>query len=208
MGPEERLAFTDIETAGLDEDKHPIIQIAAIAVDAHLHELETFEAKIRFDEAEADPGSLGKNRYRPELWYREAIEVGVAAEKFAMFLRRHATVDLFSADAKKRYQVAQLVAHNGERFDGPFLHAWYRRLGLFCPARYMVLCTKQRALWLFDEDKSLTPPENFQLRTLCEYFGVPLTRENAHDAFYDVRATVQLYRAMRSMAEQRKQQAA
>ena len=49
----------------------------------------------------------------------------------------------------------------------------------------MVLCTKQRALWLFDEDKSLTPPENFQLRTLCEYFGVPLTRENAHDAFYD-----------------------
>ena len=61
----------------------------------------------------------------------------------------------------------------------------------------MVLCTKQRALWLFDEDKSLTPPADFKLGTLCEYFGVRLREDSdAHDAFYDVRATVELYRAM------------
>ena len=203
----ERLMFYDLETAGLDPEQHPIIQIAAIAVDSALCELESFEAKIRFEESEADPRSLSANRYSKEIWKREGVEAAIVAERFGRFLRRHATFDMLSKDGKP-YQVAQLVAHNGERFDGPFIHAWYRKLGLFCPARYMVLCTKQRALWLFGEDKSLTPPTDFKLSTLCEYFGVRLREEDAHNAFYDVRATVELYRAMLGMVHEKKLQAA
>ena len=204
---EEKIIFLDLETCGLDQDRHPVIQIAAVAVDAGLRELETFEIKVRFDEAEANPATLQKNHYCRQLWKRRGVEPLEAAHRFAAFLRRHATVDMFSKEGR-RYQVAQLVAHNGERFDGPFLHAWYQRLGVFCPARYMVLCTKQRALWLFDEDKSLTPPANYKLGTLCEYFGVRLRDSDAHDAFHDVRATVELYRAMLGMARAKKQQAA
>ncbi len=204
---DERLVFCDLETAGLDFTRHPVIQIAAIAIDAELNELETFEVKVRFDQADADPNALKKNNYSKQLWDRLGVEPLQAAHRFARFLRRHATVDLFSKDGK-RYHVAQLVAHNAERFDAPYLQVWFDRLGVFLPARYMPLCTKQRALWLFDEDKTLTPPANFQLGTLCEYFGVKLPRENAHDAFHDVRATVELYRAMRGMAKGRKQRAA
>ena len=39
--------------------------------------------------------------------------------------------------------------------------------------------------WLFAEDQTLTPPENFKLSTLCEYFGVGLSEEEAHDALAD-----------------------
>ena len=194
----ESLTFFDLETLGLDPEQHPIIQIAAIAVDSSLAELDLFETKIWFDESTAHPQALTKCNYSKETWQREAIEAAVAADRFAKFLKRHATVDMISA-AGKAYRVAQLVAHNGERFDGPFIHAWYQRLGLFCPARYMVLCTKQRALWFFDEDKTLTPPTNYKLGTLCEYFGVRLRDEDAHDAFHDVRATVELYRSMRKL---------
>ena len=207
MHLEERLVFCDLETAGLEPQQHPIIQVAAIAVDASLRELETFEVKIRFNEAEADPKSLSANRYSKEVWNREALELAIAGHQFSNFLRRHATFDMTSK-AGTPYQVAQLVAHNGERFDGPFLHAWYRKLGLFCPARYMVLCTKQRALWLFDEDKSLTPPTNYKLGTLCEFFGVKLRPEHAHDAFNDVRATVELYRAIKNHSQLSSLQAA
>ena len=206
MHIEEKLVFFDLETAGVDPRQHPIIQIAAIAIDSSLCELETFELKIRFDEAEANPKSLSVNRYSKELWESEAVAAAAAAERFANFLRRHATVDMLSKNGKP-YRLAQMVAHNGERFDGPFLEAWYSKLGLFCPARKMVLCTKQRALWFFDEDKSLTPPANFQLQTLCEYFGVPLRAEDAHDAFNDVRATVELYRAMTSSTKSEQQAA-
>ncbi len=195
MHIEEKLLFFDLEVAGIEPEQHPIIQVAAIAVDSSLCELECFELKIQFDESKADPQSLSANRYSREFWESQAVTAAIAAERFSKFLRRHATFDMTSREGRP-YQVAQLVAHNGERFDGPFLHAWYRQLGLFCPARYMVLCTKQRALWLFDEDKSLTPPMDFKLGTLCEYFGIRLRDEDAHDAFNDVRATVELYRAM------------
>jgi DNA polymerase III epsilon subunit-like protein len=54
----------------------------------------------------------------------------------------------------------------------------------------------QLALWWFNEHKEETPPANFRLGTLCEYFGIPLRAEDAHDALADVRATVLLYKAM------------
>lgn len=195
MQIEECLVFVDLEATGLDPIKDSIIQIAAIAVDCHLNELESIDLKIRFDDADIDPQEIENNICSKALWNHEAIPEKDAAQRFFHFLRRHATFELVSKSGVT-YQVAQLVAHNGECFDGPFIHAWYRKLGIFCPARYMVLCTKQRALWLFDEDKSLTPPTDFKLGTLCEYFGVRLRAEDAHDAFNDVRATVELYREM------------
>jgi DNA polymerase III epsilon subunit-like protein len=192
----EEVVFVDIESAGL-EFTRPIIQIAAVSVDSRLIELESIELKILFDESDADPASLSKNKYDPTVWHRDAIDGHEAAITFAQFLRRHSTFDMFSRDGKP-YCIAQLAGHNAERFDGPFLHAWYRRQRVFCPARYMTLCTKQKALWLFEEDRSLTPPRDFKLGTLCEYFGVRLRKDEAHDALNDVRATFQLYRAMRA----------
>jgi len=191
--PDERLCFVDVEAAG-GETWRPIIQIAAIAVGSDGRELETFEAKLRFDEQFADPKSLRKNHYSPERWQREAQPACVVAEAFAQLLMRHATIDQTSAGGHV-FQVAQLVAHSAA-FDGAFLRAWYERLYLFLPASPRVLCTVQRAMWAFHEDKSLTPPADFKLGTLCEYFGVRLPADEAHDALNDVRATVALYRAL------------
>ncbi len=197
---DERLVFVDIESAGL-ETWRPIIQIAAVAVTSRLTNLESFEAKIRFNKRFADPQSLNKNHYCPERWKRESLPASIVARQFTDFLRRHATIDVVSG-RKRTYQVAQLVAHNAS-FDGPFLQAWFERLGMFFPGHFRVLCTMQRAVWLFHEDKSLTPPADFKLATLCQYFGVRLRPEEAHDAMADVRATVELYQAMMTRSTQR-----
>ena len=199
---DERLIFFDLESGGFfdvvaGEVKvtKPLIQIAAIAVDRRYRERETLEIKIQFDESRADQAALNTNHYDRETWLRDALPAGQAAKRFADFLRRHATVDKQSR-AGRPYRIAQLVAHNAERFDGPLIHAWFKMLSQFCPAAYSVFCTKQRAFWLFHEHKDLTPPENFKLGTLCQYFGIPLGEEQAHDAMNVVRATVGLYRAM------------
>ncbi|MEM7316669.1 MAG: 3'-5' exonuclease [Planctomycetota bacterium] len=202
----ERVVYLDLETAGL-EFTRPIIQIAAIAVDTDYRELEQIELKIRFDPSEADEDSLSLNRYDRDVWRTEAITPNRAALRFAAFLRRHATHDMLAANGR-RYQLAQLAGHNAERFDGPFLHAWYRIRRVFLPARYMTLCTKQKALWLFADDQSMTPPHDFKLGTLCECFGVRLGDEDAHDALNDVRATVALARAMRNYKWKRHSEAA
>lgn len=199
---DERICYFDIETGGFFDVvvgrikvTKPIIQISAIAVDRNYRECETLEIKVSFDEADADHVTLNANHYNAEIWKREALPPFTAAKRFASFLRRHATVDRVSKSGKP-YQVAQLVAHNAERFDGPLIRAWYEKLGLFCPAAYNVFCTKQRAFWLFHEHKEPTPPDNYKLGTLCRYFGVPLRAEEAHDALNDVRATVGVYRAL------------
>jgi len=191
--PDERLVFVDLETAGL-KPWRPIIQIAAIAVDVKLRELERFEAKLQFDEKFANPKSLCKASYSVERWQEEARPAGEVMKQFTDLLRRHATVDQMSSK-RRVFQVAQLVAHNGA-FDGAFLSAWYDRFGEFLPASPRVFCTLQRAIWLFHEDKSLTPPPDFSLRTLCHYFGVSLRASEAHEAMNDVQATVELYRAI------------
>lgn len=191
--PDERLVFVDLETAGL-KPWRPIIQIAAIAVDSNLHELERFEAKIRFNRKFADPKSLCKASYSPEQWRKEALAPREVMKQFTELLRRHATVDQTSAKSRV-FQVAQLVAHNGA-FDGAFLSAWYDRFNEFLPASPRLFCTLQRAIWLFHEDQSLTPPPDFKLLTLCHYFGVSFKSSEAHEALADVRATVDLYRAI------------
>lgn len=188
-----RLVFVDIETAGL-QTWRPIMQIAAIAVTSSFRELEAFEEKIQFDERDAVRRTLRKRHYNREIWRRDGRHPRDVACDFSNFLCRHASLDVSSSRGKP-FVVAQLVAHNAE-FDGPFLRAWFERLGLFFPGAHRIFCTMQRAMWLFHENPALTPPTDFKLGTLCEYFGVDLKPDEAHDALTDVRATVGLYRAI------------
>lgn len=188
------LIFIDLETGGPNPIRHPIIQLAAIAVDgATLSALETIEVKVQFDERKAAKYALRKNSYSRRIWQKEALPEEAAALQFADFLKRHATHPAISRDGTE-YRLAQLVAHNAE-FDAAFLHSWYERLKIFCPARHQALCTLQRCLWYFFENPTRTP-QSFRLATLCEHFGVAFSAAKAHDALGDVHATVGLYRAL------------
>lgn len=190
---EERLVFVDLEIAKVRQRRR-ILQVAAIAVTQSLQELETFEAKIRIDERLIQASQIRNRHFDANLWKTEGRSEKAVAYDFGRFLTRHATADVTGSGIRPLV-VAQLVAHNAE-FDGAFLRKWFERLGLFLPASYRVYCTLHRAMWLFHEDRLLTPPDDFKLRTLCQYFGVRLTALEAHDALVDVRATVELYRRM------------
>src|SRR5687768_5024484 len=86
------LIFFDLETGGPNPNRHPIIQIAAAALDgATLATLETIELKVRFDERKATKFALRKNSYSRRAWQQAALPEHEAARSFAAFLRRHAT---------------------------------------------------------------------------------------------------------------------
>ena len=86
--PDERLVFVDLETGGA-EPWRPIFEIAAIAVDADLNELETFEARLRFCRHMADPKVLCGSRIR----YGQS---GIAGRSARMMLPR--SLRISSAD--------------------------------------------------------------------------------------------------------------
>lgn len=192
-----RLVFFDLETTGLDPQRDTIIQIAAIAVDQSLSELEHFEVKIRFDVESASPTALQLNSFEPGIWEEQAVTELEATRLFSAFLKRHATIRREGKRGKPFY-VAQLVGHNATTFDGPFIRAFYKRLEKFFPGSLNVLCTLFRAQWYFLENAFLKAPKNYKLQTLCSYFGIEHSDEQAHDALADVRATVALYQALAS----------
>lgn len=181
-----KLVFFDLETGGLDPQKHAITQLAAVAVDAaSFAELETFERKLRFKPEAAEKEALDLGSYDPEAWEREAVAPPDALRDFSAFLSDHATKRMVSARTGKDYFVARLAGHNAASFDMPFLRRYFALCDLFLPGYFLALDTAQLAAWWNWANGGKL--ESVKLETLAAHFGVDL---NAHDALEDVRASV------------------
>lgn len=192
--PEQRIVFVDIESIGLDP-RGPIRQIAAVAIDDRLQEVDLFDMKLNVDWRRIRQWQRDGRRRPPRP--RPADEF-MPAQAFADFLTRHATTQVLLPGGVLR--VAQLAAHHAAH-DGAFLQAFFLRNHTSYPGRYQMFCTMQRAMWLIHEQRPLASPSDFKLATLCRYFGVPFDSADAHDALIDIRATVALYRAMTTVCQ-------
>lgn len=181
--------YFDLETGGI-EMRHPVIQLAAIAVDDTLNECGTFEQKIAFDPALCDPDALAVNHYTAEAW-KEAVSPFSVAPLFSKWLQPFSSIEKISQRGKP-YSLAKLAGFNSVTFDGPRLKALYA--GTFFPCSYQIRDVLQRAFWYFDERQH--HPDDFKLTTLCKYFNIPT--DGAHDALTDVRLTIALARALRN----------
>ncbi len=192
----DKTVFFDLETGGVELGKHPIIQIAAIAVDTlTFQEIEQFEVKIHFDVKECSPEALEVNSFEPEAWKTEAVEPAVARARFSQFLSRHATVELISKRGRP-YYVARMAGHNAASFDGPFIQKFFRDADEFLPGYFRVLDTCQLAQWFFFGLGKNLQPKDMKLATLCEHLGICI--DGAHDALVDVRANVQIAKELQS----------
>jgi DNA polymerase III epsilon subunit-like protein len=180
--------YFDFETGGVLET-HPDIQLAAIAVDSQWRELATFERKIRFDEALADPKALVINHYDPFVWEAEAKPAADVVRDFANFLSGFRCINKISKGGKP-YAVAQLAGHNAAVFDAPRLRRMFGKT--FLAADMHILDTLQLALWHFH--KIGAAPDSYKLSALCDHFGIPC--DGAHDAFTDCRLSAAIARVM------------
>jgi DNA polymerase III epsilon subunit-like protein len=181
--------FFDFETGGIRDDS-PSIQLAAIAVNQEFRELGSFEQKIAFDEAAADPQALAINHYDRDKW-TQAKPPAEVARLFAQWLRPFSCVEKISRQGTP-YSVARLAGHNAAVFDGPRLRRMFEEARMFCPVELHVRDTLQRALWWFDDNG--IEPASFRLTELCKHFRIPV--DGAHDALTDVRLAIAVSKAM------------
>lgn len=191
------LIFFDLETGGL-EMTHPIIQIAAIAVNPVFEEVDSIELKLRFDQEKADPEALKINHYDAGVWEREAIPPADAVRRLAKFIEPHKAIEMVSKRTGNPYKVACLAGHNAATFDGPRLQRLFRDHKAFLPADPRVLCTVQLAMWW--ALRHGVRPKSFKLGDLCEHFGIPVAAGDTHDALADVRLTIALARKLTEAA--------
>lgn len=181
------IIFFDLETSGLDPEKHAIIQLAAVAVDESGVVVDQFEVKVKFRRDNADPEALNMNSFDADVWLKEAINPKAAAKQFDAFCKKYATVAK-KAKSGNLYYVAQLAGHNAATFDKPFLDNWYKRLDIWLSANWFVIDTLHMALErqvFFNEQYP-----SLKLADLCEYHGI--SRGQTHDAVDDTIMTAAL----------------
>jgi len=187
-----KFAFVDVETTGLDAEKHGIWQIAMM---------------IEIDGTLVHQQCWNVQPYRRDLMNTEALAKGhMTHETLETFpepgqvkAEIEAVLDRF---VKKRNKADKLhfVGYNSLAFDYPFLRHWWEKAGdpyfgswFWHPSLdVMVLagyyCAEVRHQLV-----------NFKLHNVAQQImGVPIDETQAHDAMYDIGITRDLFHHMRA----------
>jgi len=174
----------DTETSSLDFKRGAILELAMIPI-IHGEEKEPFVTKIRpHKSALIEDGALKVNGFT-----REEIQEFPTAEEvipqMMAFLESH---------GGKFY----LRGHNA-KFDRDFLYHFFTRHGMHTQFVRMfrpeLQCTWIKAKEIFSKSKK--KPENLKLKTLCEWFQIPLL--DAHRALADTVAANKVWDALTAM---------
>ncbi|HEY4715259.1 MAG TPA: 3'-5' exonuclease [Candidatus Paceibacterota bacterium] len=179
-----KLAFIDIETTGLDTEKHEIIQIGCVLVNQiwpkdgkpTFEILDELELKIKPERISlADKVALKINGYNEAAW-AEALNINDAMKIFSQ-----KTADTI------------MVAHN-VAFDFCFLAKAFSVTGVENKMHYHKLDTISIAFAKLHLKEGV---DRFSLQFLCDYFKIE--NKNAHTALSDCRATLELYQKLMSL---------
>lgn len=184
-----KLFFVDLETTGLDRDKHGIHQISgAIVIDGVT--VETFDFKVQPSPAcVIDPKALNAcgvtfeqiNAYPP---------MNVVYNMLKELLSKY--VDLTNPNDKYF-----ITGYNSQKFDAG-------HLGKFFQINFGLPFFKQ-VFWLgatidvmvianynLVNDRRLL--DNLKLSTIAKYLGIDVKEDKLHDAEYDIWLTIEVYK--------------
>ena len=172
----------DLETGGVDAEKHPILEMAAVFLTMSengilLPEAEFCEHVTPFEGSEIDKEALEINRIDPGHPLRFALTERDALEKLFKATRTH----LEKSDCK----LAFLAGHNAH-FDLGFLQKAIKRCDLQEESpfhRFSVLDTVSLSALAYGQTI---------LSIACEKSGLGFNAEEAHSALYDAHKTAEL----------------
>lgn len=169
------LVFVDVETTGLDPERHELIEVAAVRVHPHtLEPIDHASARVRPGRlADADPRALEVNGYTDEAW-RDAVTLQAALRQVAPLLD------------------GAVVAGHNVGFDWAFLSRGFARAGLPLPAvDYHRVDTASLAWPLL----AAAEIDSLSLDAVCAALG--LSRPSPHRALADALASLEVARRLR-----------
>ena len=170
------LLFFDLETTGLDKDKHTILEIALVKTDYYGRVLSTYQTKIKpsaADLAVASKKALEINGYTEENW-REALPPDEAAKEI---------VEKFEGKWV-------LAGQNIGGFDIPFLQAFLDKQGFEYNVGRRYIDTMSLAI------EHLIPCGLKSVSLVNIRKALKVETGTAHSAMADTLACVQVYRKL------------
>lgn len=177
--------FCDLETSGLDPKKNGVLTIGGIIEYGGIYE--EFELKSKpFSEDEIDMAALAVNKITIE-------ELGTFPEPREMYhqLMSHISSHVNRYDKKDKLF---FIAHNGIRFDEPFLREFFNKNGNNYFGSYFFyppICTMAMAsLYLMPIRHKM---EQFRLHNIAEKVGIEVDEAVRHTALGDTKLMRKLY---------------
>ncbi|MFZ9482253.1 MAG: exonuclease domain-containing protein [Ilumatobacteraceae bacterium] len=165
----ERFAVVDVETSGLRADRHRVLQLGIVVVDADGTVLDTYSTLVS-----------GSNPW--QRWFGSVGPTHIHGIR-RRDLRGAPSTHVALTELARRLEGTRFVAHNAP-FDLGFLQAEARRVGTTLPIE-RALCTL-RLSRLLDPDRQ----QSHRLGDLCSRYGITIDRP--HDALADAEATAAL----------------
>lgn len=177
--------FLDVETTGVDQEKHAINQVSfGIYIDGELKEFHDLKMQP-FEGALIEQIALDTQGIKIEDFAGLQLQ-SYQFRVFKQILERH--VGKYNKQDK-----AFFYAYNAD-FDNKFIRKWFERNGdSFYGSMFWTphICVMQMAAQhLLHERGKL---ENFKLVTVCKYMGIEVDETRLHDAKYDIELTKFLY---------------
>jgi len=181
--------YWDVETAGLDFSRHPILQFAAI-IEINGREVERLNWLIKpYDWANCDPIALEINNVKnifdktPDIFITQKEFYDLLIKTLGKYINKFDTTDKF-----------YMIGYNSHAFDAQFLRALFIANGNNFFGSYfwnpnvdvmliaMAACIGQRHLL-----------GNFKLGTVAKSLGVEVDPNRLHDGIYDVEITKEIF---------------
>lgn len=185
----------DIETGGLDEDKHPIIELAFITLqkdkkgDLVISKDLTFDCLIKpySENLTIEEQALKVNG----ITFEEIEKFGVESKDVVEgLIELSQSLQKESVRNRRRGNKPLLVGHNIDDFDVPFLRKFFElhNKNLYDYFSFATVDTYTLSRILFRTDQKI---DNLKLITVCNYFGIRIN--NAHRAYEDAMANAELF---------------
>jgi len=176
---QQSLAFIDVETTGLDRDKHEIIELGVVIAkmkDGVFTVVDELDVKIHPERIEdAEPQALRVNGYDEAEWLF-AVSLDDAMKTFS-----------------EKTDGCIFVAHN-LTFDYGFIESAFKKTGAENKMHYHKLDTIALAFGILHTNDDIG---KLSLRALCEKYGIE--NKKAHSAFADAYATYEVFKKLMNL---------
>jgi len=171
------LVFIDLETTGLDREKHEIVELGCLRVNGENFEIiEEYSAKVKPTHMEtADSKALEINGYSKEKW-KEAEDLKDVLEKVAVMAE------------------GGMIAGWNVSFDWAFIEDGFRRFNIKSKFNYHKVDVQSIAYAVLYNDPEV---KNLRMREVALHFGIKLG--DVHSATEDIKITYDLFKKL--MAE-------
>lgn len=180
-----KYCFIDTETSGTDKQKSALLQMAGkLVIDGKI--VETFDIKSApFTNDVIQEEALVVNGLT-EMIIRSYPPPAEAYRQFSKMLGGH-------CDKFKRSDKFQFVGFNGD-FDADMVRSWFEKNNdtyfgswFWWP---VLDVGKLAAIRLMEKRHHMA---NFKLLTVCDFMGLEVDPNKAHDAMYDIELTMRLF---------------